>query len=114
MTSPGTVIIAKHFCTNCEQLVRPARRQRDTGESVDVCPKCGTEAGERQSSPVVEQSQRVQPAKVPAKPAAPPDDVLAMAEARLAFVRERIDELRKYEVEAAMLERMVAAAKTEQ
>lgn len=109
-----TLTIARAFCGRCSQLIRPVRKQRETGETFDSCPMCRIEIGSGNPEPVVEQVPRVQPAKAPAKTAAPPDDVLAVAEARLAFVLERIEELRKYEVEAAMLERMVAAAKTEQ
>lgn len=107
-------VIALYSCPQ-HGPVHPVKQLQPTGGFVDLCPKCG--GGVVCEGKAEEQREERPPVPAPSRQskatAAPTDDVLDIAMRRLAFVREQIVSLRKFEAEEAMLQRMVDAANTE-
>lgn len=110
-----------YHCPKCDKSVHPTQTLTPFKGFVNQCPFCGGGVVEVKSDEPVEpkpalrvvNSAKVEPKATPAAHAChEPVDVLSMAKARLVEVRNRIAELRAYEIEESMLERMVSAAES--
>lgn len=116
------------LCGACNNEVEPVHQYAMGRGLIPKCPTCSApiqasphtvETTGKNGSVVTDAAVVVAPADADAPapspprqraPASAPLDILSVAKARLAFVRERIAELRVLEAEEAMLERMLEAA----